>query len=330
MAMKQLIRSILSVALVLMGMTTAHAQQAFENRYAAARPNGVDLVPLPTFGIVPVGAAPLDADVAAELTEAVQRQLDVAHTMLFEVLTRATGAKISWAFVLRNAARPAFDTVTEQFTDQLLTCLHSLDDDVNLASIHDLLSGNSLDDQTERDEVNAAAAQMFTNWKANRCATRRNDVALLDANRPKLVLASRGMLTEVFDAGVFHGQAVIDLVNALSPLYWGDGGFMTTEMLPRLQLLFDAAARNGLPTVTDTASIADQQQKTFWDYVILAVSTKPGLVRSLFENTAAGCVVSVAALATPFQLSRCVANGRLLLETLHIVGQDYTAVQRVP
>jgi len=201
---------------------------------------------------------------------------------------------------------------------------------VNLAAIHDLLATSALDDQTERDDANAAAAQMFANWKADRCAMRRNDVALLDANRPNLVAATHGMLTEDFDEMVFHGQGEIDVVNALSPLYLGDGGFMTTEMLPRLQTAFDAAARSGLLTVTDMAGIADREQQTFWDWVILAVSTKPGLVRSLFENTAAGCVASGAALANPFQLSRCVTNGKLQLETLHIVGLDYTAVQRVP
>jgi len=106
MSMKRRTRSLLSVALLLVGVSTAHAQQAFENRYAAAQPNGLDLVPLPTFGIVPVGAAPLDAAVAAELSEVVQRELDATHTVLFEVLTRASGTKVSWAFVVRNAARP--------------------------------------------------------------------------------------------------------------------------------------------------------------------------------------------------------------------------------
>ena len=329
MATKTLTRSIASVLVMLAGMATAHAQQAFENRWAPARPGGTDLVPLPTFGIVPVGAVPLDTDVSAELSEAVQRQLDATFNAQFEVLTRPTGGKVGWAFVVRNASRASFDTLTSQFTDQLLTCLHSLEDDVNLASLNLLLVGNTLEDQTERDEANAAGAQLLVNWKADRCATQRNNLPFLDQNRPRLVVASRGMLTGSFDPTVFRGQGLLDLVNALYPVYLNDGGLLTTEMQPRLQALFDAAARTGLLTVSDTAGVADREQKTFWDWVILGISVKPGLVRSLFEAAAAGCVPSVAELANPFQLSRCVANGKLALITLRIVGQDYTAVQRV-
>jgi len=286
-------------------------------------------VALPTFGIVPVGAVPLDPGIAAELSEAVQRQLDATQSTQFEILTRATGGKIGWAFVVRNSARSTFDAFTQRFTDQLLTCLHSLDDDVNLASLNILLVGSPLADQTERDQANAAGTAMLTNWAADHCGTRRNNLPFLDQNRSRLVVASRGMLTDSFDPTVFVGQGLLDLINALYPVYLKDGGFLTSEMLPRLQALFGAAAVSGLLTAADTATIKDREQKTFWDWVILAVSIRPGLVRSFLENTAVGCVASVAELSAPFQLSRCVSNNKLALVTLRIAGQDYTATQPV-
>lgn len=328
MAMKFFTRSVLSVVLLLAGVTTAHAQQAFETRWA--RGTGTDLVPLPTFGVVPTGAVPLDTDVATELSEAVQRQLDATQSTQFEILTRPSNGKVGWAFVVRNASRDTFDTFTQQFTDQLLTCLHSLDDDVDLAALNVLLSGATLSDQTERDEANAAGAQLLVNWKADRCATRRNTLVLLDQERPQLVVATRGMLTELFDATVFRGQGLLDLISALTAVFLNDGGFLTSEMQPRLQTLFDAAARTGLLTPTDVAGVMDQSQKTFWDWVILAISLKPGTARSFFEATAAGCVASVAELSNPFQLARCVASNKLTLVALRIVGQDYIAAQRVP
>jgi hypothetical protein len=319
---------LLSVVLLLVGLRTARAQQAFESRWSPARAGGTEIAALPTFGIVPVGAAPLNTDVATELTEAVQRQLDATQSTQFEVLTRPSGGKIGWAFVVRNAARPTFDALTQQFTDQLLTCLHSLDDDLDLASLYVLLVGSPLDNQGERDEANAAGAAMLANWTHDRCATRKNNLPFLDADRPKLVVASRGMLTDVFDGTVFNGQNLLDLVAALYPIYLNDGGFLTTEMTPRIQALFDAAARTGLLTTAETATIADREQKTFWDWVILAVSIKPGLVRSFLETTATSCVASVAELGNSFQLTRCVAANKLALVTLHISAQDYTAAQR--
>ena len=334
MIIKRFTRSVFSVVLLLVGIRTAHAQQLFGYKFNPPSVTATDLVPLPTFGILPVSATgavtPLDPDVATELTEAVQRQLDAAQSTQFEVVTRpTTGGKINWAFLVKNASRATFDTLTQQFTDQLLTCLHSLDgNDVNLASLNLLLVASPVD-ATERAEAIAAGTTMHDNWAANRCATRRNDLAFLDQNRPRLVVASRGMLTESFDPLVYNGQVLLDLIAALKAVYLGDGGFLTTEMLPRLQTLFDAAAHNGLLTITETASITDREQSTFWDWVILAISVKPGLVRSLLENTAAGCVASVAALSNPFQLTRCVTNGKLTLPTLRISGQDYTAVLRV-
>ena len=333
MVINSFTRSVFAVVLLLVGIRTAHAQQVFTYKFVSPRSGATDLVPLPTFGIVPAPASapsPLDPDVATELTEAVQRQLAATQSTQFEVLTGAApGGKTSWAFVVKNASRATFDTLTQQFTDQLLTCLHSLDgNDVNLASLNLLLVASPVD-ATGRAEAIAAGDTMLINWKADRCSTRRNDLPFLDQNRPRLVVASRGMLTESFDPLVYNGQVLLDLIAALKAVYLADGGFLTTEMQPRLQTLFDAAAHNGLFTIADTAAITDREQSTFWDWVILAISIKPGLVRSFLENTAAGCVASVAALSNPFQLTRCVTNGKLTLPTLRISGQDYTAVQRV-
>jgi hypothetical protein len=287
------------------------------------------LVPLPTIGIVPVATAPLDANVAEELSEAIQRQLDASHDNRLEIITRTTGTKVNWAFVVRNAPRTQHDAFTQQFTDQLLTCLHSLDDDVNLASLNLLLVGSNLDTQEERDQANAAGTQMLANWMADRCATKRNNLPFLDQNRPKLVAASRGMLTDLFDALIFNGQGLLDLIKALSPVYFAQGGFWTTEMQPRLHAQFEAGVRAGLLTSAETSAVADVELRTFWDWVILVVATKSTIARSFVANTAAGCARSVAELSNKFQLSRCVSDGKIRLQLLRVAGQDFTSVQRV-
>jgi hypothetical protein len=309
-------------------VSTAHAQQAFEEKYVAARANGTELVPLPTIGIVPVATAPLDTNVAEELSEAIQRQLDTSHDTRLEVITRASGAKISWAFVARNAPRAQHDAFTQQFTDQLLACVHSLDNDLPLGSLNLLLVAGSLESQQERDEANAAGAQMLVNWKADHCATKRNTLPFPDQNRGKLVVASRGMLTDLFDGTVYNGQGLLDLISALSPVYFGQGGFWTTEMLPRLHTQFEAGVRAGLLTTQETAS-TDVSVRTFWDWVIDVVLTNPTVVRSFIANTAAGCARSVPELSTTFQLSRCVSDGKLRLVPLRVAGQDFTTVQKV-
>lgn len=318
----------LAVALLLVSVRTAHAQQAFEEKYVAARANGSELVPLPTIGIVPVATAPLEANVAEELGEAIQRQLDASHDIRLEVVTRASGTKVNWAFVARNAPRAQHDAFTQQFTDQLLTCVHSLEDDLPLASLQILIVAGAVGSQQERDEVIEAGAQMFANWKADRCVTKRNNLTIIDQNRAKLVSASHGMLTDQFDGLVFNGQGLLDLISTLSPVYFGSGGFWTTEMLPRLRAQFEAGVRNGLLTAQEAAA-TDLDLRTFWDWMIVVVTSKPGVVRSFLANTAAGCAHSVAELSNRFQLSRCVADGKIRLVSLRVANQDYTTVQRV-
>jgi hypothetical protein len=43
------------------------------------------------------------------LTAAIQKQLEVAQDNRFEVLTRVSGTRVNWAFVVRNGARAALD-----------------------------------------------------------------------------------------------------------------------------------------------------------------------------------------------------------------------------
>jgi hypothetical protein len=286
-------------------------------------------VALPTVGIVPVGTLPIDVDVGTQLSEALQKQMEATGEVRFEVLTRPNGSKINWAFVVRNAPRTAHDVFTSGFTDQLITCLHSLNDDVELASLNLLLVGAQLSDPQERDEANAAGAQMLTNWKADHCATRRNDLPFIDSNRAKLTAATRGMLTDAFDPLIFRGQGLLDLIGALYPVYFNSGGFWTTELVPRLHALFEAGVDAGLLTTSETGRSVDRELRTFWDWAILTVSTKLSVVRSFIETTALGCVKTVQELSSPFKLSRCVADGKLVLVTLRVAGKDYTAAQRV-
>ncbi len=325
-----LTRRALAVVLLLGSVTVANAQQAFEEKYVSGRAVAGELVPLPTIGMVPVGTLPINAQVAVQLTEAMEKHLAAVQDNRFEVVSRPNGTKVNWAFIVRNAPRAAHDALTPQLTDQLITCLHSLEDDVELASLHLLLVGGTLADQSERDEANAAGAQMLVNWKADRCATRRNSLSFIDSNRAKLTAATRGMLTDVFDPIVFRGQGLLDLIAALYPVYFQPSGFWATELTPRVHALFDAAVAAGLLTTVDGTRVVDRELRTFWDWVILVVTTKLGIVRPFIEIAGAGCASSVAELSSPFNLTRCIASGRVSLVTLRVAGQDFLAVQRGP
>ncbi|MBC7978100.1 MAG: hypothetical protein H7138_24215 [Myxococcales bacterium] len=326
-----LTRRVLAVAWILVGAHVAHAQpaQAFEEKYVTGRAAPGELVALPTVGIVPVDTVPLDADVATQLTEAMQKHLAAVQDNRFEVITRATGTKVSWAFVVRNAPRAMHDAFTVKFTDQLVQCLHSLASDVEIASLNLLLVGGTLSDAEERAEANAAGAKMLVHWKADRCVTRRNDLPFIDSNRARLTVATRGMLTDVFDPLVFQGQGLLDLITALSPVYFQPGGFWTTELSPRLRTLFDGAVDAGLLDAVEGARIVDRDLRTFWDWAILVIASHLGVVRSFVEITATGCVKTAPELSTAFNLSRCIASGRLTLVPLRVAGQDYVAVHRV-
>jgi len=331
----KLTRSALATVMLSMAAVgTAHAQQAFEDKYVPApAPSPTVLVPLPTIGIVPVATVPLELDVAAQLSEAIRRELETTQETRFEVITRPNAGKTNWAFVVRNAPRAQHDAFTQQFSGQLFTCLHSLEDEgvegEEVAALNVLLAGNQLDDQEERDLASAAGAQMLANWLADRCVTRRNDLPFFERNRARLTAATRGMLTDAFDPILFRGQGLLDLIVALTPVYLSPGGFWATEMQPRLRVLFEAGVEGGLLTTAETTPIAERELQTFWDWVILVVSTKSSIVRTFIEHTAAGCVRTVPELSLPFRLSRCVSEGKLRLVTLRVAGQNFTTVQRV-
>ena len=125
----------LVVALLVVGAGTAHAQQAsqtFEDKYGPARSQAV-IVALPTFGIGPAGSSTLDANVAEELTEAVQREMAVAQETRFEVVARTLNTgKVTWALVVRDAPRAVYDSFRAAFAEQLRTCLHSIPEGVDL------------------------------------------------------------------------------------------------------------------------------------------------------------------------------------------------------
>lgn len=78
------------------GASTAHAQQAvqaFEDKYGPPR-TSANIVQLPTFGIGPAGTTTLDANVAEELTEVIQREMAVAQEMRFEISARSPTASV--------------------------------------------------------------------------------------------------------------------------------------------------------------------------------------------------------------------------------------------
>jgi hypothetical protein len=328
-------RSALAVALLVIGASTAHAQQAvqaFEDKYGPPR-TSANMVQLPTFGIGPAGTTTLDANVAEELTEVIQREMAVAQEMRFEISARpSTGGKVVWALVVRDTPRAVYDSFKAQFAEQLRMCLHSVPDNLDLANLNVILTGSPADDALTLESAKAAGRQMLANWKTERCATRRNSVGFIDdeAHRIKYAATSHGMLIDEFEPVSFpSAQALLDLIAVLKPLYFDLGGFWTTEMMPRLRAVFEAAVRDGFLSVSETSEIGEIEQRTFWDWAVLVVLTKPMIARSFLANTAAGCVRTVPELSSHFQLSHCVSDGRIQLKLLRVGGQDYTAVQRV-
>lgn len=313
----------------LAGAGDAHSQQTFETRHVLAPQSPTELAPLPGIFIMPTGAVPLDADTAAQLSESVQAQLASAQETRFEVRTAMSSDRILWSFVVRNAPRAVHDVLTEQFTDQLIDCLHSIEDGVNLAALALLLDGGFLSDPSDRNGANMAGRQMLANWRTEQCAVRRNDV-LFDRDSATLRGATRGMLTGAFDSLLFRGQGLLDLIAAITPLYLHAGGFWSAEMRPRLEGLFAAGVGNGLLTAAETPALVNAQQRTFWDWAILAVSTKAGLARSFIQSTATGCIAEVSELSKNFRLSSCLTEGRLQLMTLQVNGENYTTAQRRP
>ena len=321
-----------TVALATVGANAAHAQQAFETKYVAPRP-GTDpneLVPLPTLGIVPVGAAPLHADVAKQLSEAVQRGLDASTERRFEIQTRADGAQVRWALLVDTSPRTGLDALTATFTDHLVTCLHSLADDVDTATLNVLLSGGALRDETERGRAIAAGSAMLVNWRTDQCRTRRNELPFWQRNRDKLTAATRGMLTDRFDPLVYNGQPLLDVILVLKSVFYQDGGIWVAHHTPALQTAFEGAVGAGLLTTAQTSAIAERELASFWDWAVLAVSTKLGLARSFLEITGAGCVAAPRDLDKPFQMARCVSERRIQVVSLQVGAQTYTTVQRVP
>lgn len=327
-------RNAVAVALLVIGASTAHAQQAvqaFEDKYGPAR-TPANMVQLPTFGIGPAGTTTLDANVAEELTEAIQREMAVAQETRFEISARpSTGGKVIWALVVRDTPRAVYDSFKAQFAEQLRTCLHSIPDDLGLANLNVILTGSPAADAPTLESAKAAGLQMLANWKADRCATRRNSVGFIDdeAHRTKYAATSHGMLTDEFNPLAFpSAQALLDLIAVLKPLYFDLGGFWTSEMTSRLHAVFDVAVRDGFLSVSETSETGEIEQRTFWDWAVLAVLTKPMIARSFLANTAAGCVRTVPELSSRFQLSHCIADGKIHLKLLRVGGQDYTAVQR--
>src|SRR3954470_495227 len=96
------IRSSLALAVVLVGVNTARAQQVFEEKFLVVQPDVTNLVPLPTLGIVPLGTLSIEPDLSAQLTEAMQNELGARQDGRFEVLTRQKAGQINWAFVVKN------------------------------------------------------------------------------------------------------------------------------------------------------------------------------------------------------------------------------------
>lgn len=321
------ISHIICVAMLLAGSRLVHAQQAFEIKFVAARPSQTELVPLPTIGVVPVGTVPLTPDVAAQLSEAVESELAAHQDNHFEVVTRTSANAVNWAFVVRNAPRTAHDALVLPFTDQIITCLHSLEISGPLVSLHLLLLGQSLIDPTERADALAGGATMLANWRADRCATPRNDLPLFADNRANITAATRGFVTDVFDPLVFNGRGLLDLIAALTPVFFDRDGFWAVEWTPRLEAWFARAAKTRLPGAAEADRLMTGRQ-SYWDWMVGALIARPGTVHSFLAHTAAGCVPSVAELTAPFALAPCIAAGKLELVALRIAGQDYVAAQR--
>lgn len=302
--------------------------QQFELRYAAAPTGGTELVPMPTIAIVPLGSAPISLALGTQLTDAVDAErADVPDGERFGVMTRPAGAQTRWAFAALTQPREANSDLARPFSESLITCLYSLEEGIEIAALNLLLSGGALMDNVEREAARRGGRQMLDHWRAERCATARNDLPFIRNNAAKIHLATAGMLTDEFDGAIFNGQGLLDSIDALYPLFYQPGGLWAADRSPRLESIFASAVDKGFLTPATVEDIIDTEFRSFWDWAIYVLRTKQTVVRSFPVTVASHCMSNIQDLTRPFTLRSCIAGGTLELITLRVQGNDYVAAQ---
>ncbi|WP_437977951.1 hypothetical protein WMF11_15040 [Sorangium sp. So ce295] len=301
----------------------------FEVRYTAAAAGSTELAPMPTVAVMPKGSAAISSDLSAQLTDAVTAAGDgAADGDRFSATARPSGSAVRWSYNALTQPRSANRNLTEAYLNNLLSCLHSLaEDSVEIAALNLLLAGGAAPGEAERDAAKSGGRQMFENWKANRCQTRRNSLPFFERNKADIRAATSGMLTDEFDATVFNGQPLLDLIRSLYPLFYHPGGLWAVDRKARLDALFVTAVDGGFLTVDEARNVAQIEFSSYWDWVVYVTANKPTLSRAFFLAVAEHCVGSIGGLGEPFQLQQCVDGGDLELVPLRARGKDYVAAQ---
>ncbi|AGP34217.1 hypothetical protein [Sorangium cellulosum] len=318
------------VALCTSGVAAAQAApQEFEVRYTAAASGGTELAPMPSIALTPKANEPISPDLAAQLTEAVDAAVHSAEDGdRFAVTTRPAAADVHWSYSALTQPRSANRDLTEPYLRNLLACLYSLEEDsVEVAALSLLLAGGILPGEVEREAARDGGRQMLDHWKSNRCRTRRNTLPFFEQNRADIRVATSGMLTDEFDAIVFNGQGLLDLIRSLYALFYHPGGLWASDRTARLGTLFVTAVDSAFLTTQEAESVAQTEFRTYWDWVLYVSANKPMISRSFLATVAERCVGSVDELSERFQLKRCVDGGDLDLVTLRARGNDYVAAQ---
>lgn len=294
-----------------LGEPVAKAQsspaQQFEFVQLAAAPATPGFVTVPTVALVPVGLASLSVDLSLQLTEAVENErATLADGARFQVQTRARGPMVRWALVASGEARAENAALAASFADLLLACLRSLgEEEAGLTALTALLAAQPLQDGPERTAALAAGRQMLEHFRAEACRIPRNAFAPTGRTQERIEAAAHGMLTDRFDANLFRGQPLIDLIHTLTPLFFEPQGLWFGDRALRMGSIFGSALERGFLSVGGHPAILEHEFRTLLDWTLHAAHQQRSLVDQFYFTVARRCS-SVDALDDPFQLQQCI------------------------
>jgi len=296
-----------------------YKQLSFETRFATAPNTPAELAPLPTVGLAPSPAV-ISAELAEQLRERVEQQLrEQPDGAQFQVLTRTDPSGVRWVLATLSQPRAGYAALADSFTAQLFDCLHTLSEtSPEFGEYVGLLAGSALTDAS-RPTVASASASMLRAWRESKCTVRRNASALLERQRARIGAALYGMLTGEFDALLFRGQNLLDLIAQLSVLVFDRQGFFRVEREARLTAVLKAALGSGgyLDAKRD-AHVLDDEFESFWSWTLSASQAQPDLGPRVLDTVANSCAASIQRLSQPFRLRGCADTRALLLYELRI------------
>jgi hypothetical protein len=286
---------------------------------------GGELVSLPTVAVAPVDSAAIPSAVGQQLTASVTlAKRDRPDADDFVVLTRPepNSSEVRWAFAARTDDRQRYAALTSAFAGRLTACLYALESDAQVAALVALLSSISVS-SPELESAGYGGRLMLEHWKEDQCQTARNSLVLIEQQSQTILAATRGMLTDRFDALLFRGEALLSLIAVLKPVFFGSSGLWESDRGPQLRAMFDRALEQGFVSAAAIDAVRDLEFASFFDWVIYVRRLQPTLPRELYQSAGAACLSSVAEASQAFRLQRCVDSGHI-----HWVGIRFGGTQR--